>query len=62
MLFLTMGFGVLMGRAHVRLLPFSSCSSLRIGMLPIITKRNASKTFMDNLGLEDLVVTWFVIL
>jgi len=29
MLFLTMGFGVLMGWAHVRLLPFSSCSSLK---------------------------------
>jgi hypothetical protein len=51
-----------MGWAQVRLLPFSSYSSLMIGMLPIITKRNASRTFLDNLGLEDLVVMWFAIL
>jgi hypothetical protein len=62
MLLLTVGFGVLMGWAQVKLLPFSSYSSLRMGMLQIITKRNASRTFLDNLGLEDLIVMWFAIL
>jgi hypothetical protein len=62
MLLLIVGLGVLMGCAQVRPLPFSSYSRFRIGMLPIITQKNASRTFLDNLGLEDLVVMWFVIL
>jgi hypothetical protein len=62
MLTVIVGFGVLMGWAHARLLLFSSRSSLRIGMLPIIIKKDASRTFLDNLGLGDIVVMWFVIL
>jgi hypothetical protein len=61
MLHLIVGFGVLMGWAHVMFLSFISCSSLRTKMLPTITKRNVFGTFLDNLGLEDPVVIWFVI-
>jgi len=57
-----MDFGVLMGWAQVRFLPFASRSNLRTKMLPTIIKKDASKTFLDNLGLENLVIMWFVIL
>jgi hypothetical protein len=57
-----MHFGVLMGWAHVRILPFASRLNLRTRMLPTIIKKDASKTFMDNLGLENLVIMWFIIL
>jgi len=57
-----MDFGVLMGWAHVRFLPFASRSNLRTKMLPIVIKKYASKTFLDNLGFKNLVLMWFVIL
>ncbi len=62
MLCLTMGFGVLMGWAQVRIFPFVNRSNLKTRMLPTIIKRDASKTFLDNLGLENLVIMWFIIL
>jgi hypothetical protein len=57
-----MGFGVLMGWAQVRIFPFVNRSNLKTRMLPTIIKRDASKTFLDNLGLENLVIMWFIIL
>lgn len=40
-------FGVLMGWAQVRLLSFASLSNLKIWMLPLITKKNTSRIFLD---------------
>jgi len=44
---LNLCFGVLMGWTQVRLLSFASLSSLKIRMLPLITKRNTSRIFLD---------------
>jgi hypothetical protein len=62
MLHLTIGFGVSMGWAQVRILPFASHLNLRTRMLPTNIKRYASKTFMGNLGLENPIIKWFIIL
>jgi hypothetical protein len=40
-------FGVLMGWTQVRFLSFASLSSLKIRMLPLITKRNTSRIILD---------------